>query len=93
MLYVPLKISLVLNIKARYESLKKRRGHKKAIIAIARLLLTAIYHILLNGEVFDYTRLDSTLNRIKKNKNKMPSTDEMISQLTKLGYSITLQNN
>ena len=80
-------------IKARYESLKKRRGHKKAIIAIARLLLTAIYHILLNGEVFDYTRLDSTLNRIKKNKNKMPSTDEMISQLTKLGYSITLQNN
>ena len=30
-------------IKARYESLKRRRGHKKAIIAIARLLLTSIY--------------------------------------------------
>lgn len=41
-------------IKARYESLKRRRGHKKAIIAIARLLLTSIYHILLTGEVFDY---------------------------------------
>ena len=37
-------------IKARYESLKRRRGHKKAIIAVARLLLTSIYHILLTGE-------------------------------------------
>lgn len=26
-------------IKARYESIKKRRGHKKAIIAIARLFI------------------------------------------------------
>jgi len=32
----------------RYLRLKKRRGHKKAIIAIARMLLTAIYHILKN---------------------------------------------
>ncbi|TCS70533.1 hypothetical protein EDD64_13264 [Effusibacillus lacus] len=30
--------------------LKKRRGHKRAIIAIARMLLTAIYHILKNKE-------------------------------------------
>lgn len=30
----------------RYNALKKRRGHKKAIIAIARMLLTAIYNIL-----------------------------------------------
>lgn len=30
----------------RYNSLKKRRGHKKAIIAVARMLLTAIYNIL-----------------------------------------------
>ncbi|BCJ87921.1 hypothetical protein [Effusibacillus dendaii] len=28
--------------------LKNRRGHKRAIIAIARMLLTAIYHILKN---------------------------------------------
>jgi transposase len=27
----------------RYNAIKKRRGHKKAIIAIARMLLTAIY--------------------------------------------------
>jgi hypothetical protein len=30
-------------IKNRYITLKKRRGHKKAIIDIARILLTIIY--------------------------------------------------
>lgn len=30
----------------KYETLKKRRGHKKAIIAIARKMLVAIYHII-----------------------------------------------
>jgi transposase len=33
-------------IRNRYLKLKKRRGHKRAIIAIARMLLTAIYNIL-----------------------------------------------
>lgn len=81
-------------IKARYESIKKRRGHKKAIIAIARLLLVSAYHILITGEVFDYDRFDNLLNKnIKKHNRKVQNTDDMISYLTKLGYSITLQNN
>ena len=40
-------------IKSRYLALKKRRGHKKAIIAICRMLLTAIYHILKKSEVYN----------------------------------------
>ena len=32
----------------RYLRLKKRRGHKKAIITIARMLLSALYHIARN---------------------------------------------
>jgi len=40
-------------IRHRYLSIKKRRGHKRAIIAIARMLLTAIYHILKNGEAYN----------------------------------------
>ena len=80
-------------IKARYESLKRRRGHKKAIIAIARLLLTSIYHILLTGETFDYDRFENLLNRNFKSHNKISNTpEEMISYLTSLGYDITLQN-
>ena len=33
-------------ITERYHRIKSRRGHKKAIIAICRMLLTAIWHIL-----------------------------------------------
>ena len=80
-------------IKARYESLKRRRGHKKAIIAIARLLLTSIYHILLTGEVFDYQRFETLMDRnFKSHKNIQNTPEEMISYLTNLGYNITLQN-
>lgn len=80
-------------IKARYESLKRRRGHKKAIIAIARLLLTSIYHILLIGEVFDYKRFENLMDKnFKSHKNIQNTPEEMISYLTNLGYNITLQN-
>ena len=40
-------------IRDRYLRIKKRRGHKKAIIAIARMLLTALYHMLKNGENYN----------------------------------------
>ena len=40
-------------IRGRYLSIKKRRGHKRAIIAIARMLLTAIYHILKKSEPYN----------------------------------------
>jgi len=36
----------------KYQRIKKRRGHKKAIIAIARMMLVCIYHMLKTGEVF-----------------------------------------
>ncbi len=37
--------------KNKYEKLVKRRGKKRAIIAIARMILIAIYNMLLTGEV------------------------------------------
>ena len=40
-------------IRNRYYAIKKRRGHKKAIIAIARMLLTAIYNILKKNEPYN----------------------------------------
>ena len=48
-------------IRNRYLSIKKRRGHKKAIIAIARMLLTAIYNIL---KKMSLTTLTFILGRI-----------------------------
>lgn len=40
-------------VRNRYLRLKKRRGHKKAIIAIARMLLTALYSMLKNNEAYN----------------------------------------
>ena len=40
-------------IRNRYLKIKKRRGHKRAIIAIARMLLTAIYMILKKKEPYN----------------------------------------
>lgn len=76
-------------ILARYNSIKSRRGHKKAIIAIARLLLTSIYHMLLTGEVFDYERFDKLLERNFKPKSNDNSTEDMISKLESLGYVVS----
>ena len=45
-------------VRNRYLALKKRRGHKKAIIAIARMLLTAIYNILKWNEVYNSGPVD-----------------------------------
>ena len=40
-------------IRNRYLRLRKRRGHKKAIIAIARMLLTSLYNMLKNKEPYN----------------------------------------
>jgi len=39
--------------KVKYERICKRRGKKRAIIAIARMILTAIYNMFINGEEFN----------------------------------------
>ena len=43
--------------KQKYERIMKRRGKKRAIIAIARMILTAIYQMLKTGEVWNPTDL------------------------------------
>ena len=48
-------------LKNKYLALKKRRGGKKAVIAIARKLLTAIWHILSKNQSYNaelYTQTD-----------------------------------
>jgi len=37
----------------KFERISKRRGKKRAIIAIARMILTAVFHMLSNGEYFN----------------------------------------
>ena len=46
----------------KYNRIKKCRGHKKAIIAIARMILVNIYHILSTGEVYSPCDMEQIIN-------------------------------
>ena len=59
--------------KKKYESLVKRRGKKRAIIAIARMILTAIYQMLSTGEVWnpsDLYKINMPTPLVEKQKAK-----------------------
>ena len=59
--------------KMKYERIYKRRGKKRAIIAIARMILTAIYQMLSTGEVWnpcDLYKIDMPQPLVDKQKAK-----------------------
>jgi transposase len=59
--------------KIKYERILKRRGKKRAIIAIARMILTAIYHMFVTGEVWnpsDLYKIDMPQEMLEKQKEK-----------------------
>ena len=59
--------------KKKYESLVKRRGKKRAIIAIARMILTSIYQMLSTGEAWnpsDLYKIDMPQALVDKQKAK-----------------------
>jgi len=59
--------------KSKYECICKRRGKKRAIIAIARMILTAIYHMFVTGEMWnpsDLYKIDMPQEILEKQKEK-----------------------
>mgnify|MGYP002766041508 FL=1 len=59
--------------KKKYESLVKRRGKKRAIIAIARMILTAIFQMLTTGETWNpcnLYKIDMPEALLEKQKQK-----------------------
>ncbi|WP_040982247.1 IS110 family transposase, partial [Oceanobacillus jeddahense] len=74
--------------KTRYHQIKKRRGHKKAIIAIAHKLLICIYHMLDKNEPFneELYQIDS---QPKQTYSPKITEDMAIRYLETLGYQVT----
>jgi transposase len=74
-------------LRAQYEQVKRRRGHKKAIVAVAHSILIAAYHVL-NHEVpyqdlgGDYFTRRADPARIAK---------RLVAQLQRLGHTVTLE--
>lgn len=59
--------------KKKYESLMKHRGKKRAIVAIARMILTAIFQMLSTGEAWnpsDLYKIDMPEALVEKQKAK-----------------------
>ena len=76
--------------KNKYEKLVKRRGKKRAIIAIARMILTAIYNMLLTGEVWnpcDLFKIDMPDELKVKQEEK--AVKQAIKFLEKRGYLVS----
>ena len=73
-------------VRNRYLGLKKRRGHKKAIVAIARMLLTAIYNILKKNEPYN-AELYRCCNTPPE--HRAVSVEEAIFILQRQGYLVT----
>lgn len=74
----------------KYDRIKKRRGHKRAIIAIARMVLTCIYHMFQKQEVFNPADTDySAIPEEMYWKFQEQYDRNAIKRLEKRGYVIT----
>ena len=72
-------------IKERYQRIKARRGHKKAIIAVCKMLLTAIWNILTKLEPYSPDGYQ-VLSPVKETREK--AIAKAIRLLENSGYTI-----
>lgn len=69
----------------KFRRLKQRRGHKRALVAIAHAMLIAIYHMIKTGE--PYRELGANFVTDYEHGRKK---NDLVKQLQKLGYSVSL---
>jgi transposase len=70
---------------ALYKRLVRRRGKKRAIVAVARSLLVSIYHMLTRQQGYEDLGSDYFQKRRKESK-----VDYLTKQLARLGYEVRL---
>jgi len=71
--HAAVKSNTSLYFRTKYECISKRRGKKRAIIAIARMILTSIFAMLSTGEVFnpcDLYKIEMPETLVAKQKDK-----------------------
>jgi transposase len=74
-------------LRAQYEQVKRRRGHKKAIVAVAHSILIAAYHILKD----DVPYHDLGGDHFARRADPARITKRLVAQLERLGHTVTLQ--
>jgi transposase len=71
---------------AQYQRLRGRRGHNKAAIAVGHSILTAIWHMLQTGELYNDPGSDYFT---RQNPDRL--TKRLIRQLEPLGHTVTIE--
>jgi hypothetical protein len=72
---------------ARYRRLVKHRGHKKAIVAVARSMLVIVWHII-NDPAARFEDLGA--DHHQRLVNPARKTQALVRQLQALGHQVTL---
>ncbi|MFD7446818.1 hypothetical protein [Streptomyces sp. NPDC059909] len=72
---------------ARYRRIVKRRGHKKALVAVARSILGIIWHLINNPDA-EYHELGS--DHHQRLIDPARRTRDLVRQLTAMGHQVTL---
>lgn len=72
---------------ARYKRIVKRRGHRRALVAVARSILVIIWH-LINDPDTDYHDLGSDYHQRLIDPSR--PTRDLVRQLKALGHDVTL---
>ena len=70
----------------KYGRIKKRRGHKKAIIAIARMMIVCIYHMVSEEKPFTPTDYEELMSPKKQAERVILNENNVFSYLESLGY-------
>jgi transposase len=73
--------------RAQYEQVKRRRGHNKAVTAVAHSILIAAHHILKN----DVPYHDLGGDYFARRADPQRLTKRLVAQLQRLGHNVTLQ--
>ncbi len=74
-------------LQAQFFRIKARRGPKKAILAVAASMLTAIYHMLKN----DTPYIDLGPNHFVKDRARVAT--QLLRKLDRLGYEVSLTHD
>lgn len=70
----------------KYRRIKKRRGHKKAIIAIARMMMVCIYHMVSEKKAFNPTDYEELMEPHNHTERVLLNETSAIAFLAAQGY-------
>ena len=85
--YALIKSDKHLEFRERYRRIKSHRGHKKALIAVCKMLLTAIWNTLSTGEVYNPSGYLIQTPRSTP-ETKVPNQKQALELLRLRGYVI-----